>query len=173
MIDVWDALEFAVVAHKDQPRKYTEEPYVVHPIRVGKAVKHLNNLTIASAFLHDVIEDTEVTYEDIKEYFGRPVADVVQELTDPHLSEGNRAKRKEITRRKMEQGSFEAKSIKCADILDNMDSILTNDENFSIVFMKEIQALLPCLEGADEHLLNKLKVRVGDYYHEQLQEALR
>ena len=154
---VMRALDYASTQHKEQRRKYTDEPYILHPIAVAKKVQELGDIALAAAILHDVIEDTDSTYDDIFKLFGKHVADVVQELTDPTLEEGNRAKRKEITREKMAGGSFIAKSIKCADILHNAISILEYDKDFAVVFMREIELLFPCLKGADEDLLKEVE----------------
>ncbi len=77
------AFEIAVDAHKDQRRK-TGEPYIYHPIEVAKIVANeigLGHTSIACALLHDVIEDSEYTYEDLKKLFGENIADIVKGLT--------------------------------------------------------------------------------------------
>ena len=73
----------AVDGHKYQRRK-SGEPYILHPIAVAKIVAHkigLDAVSIASALLHDVVEDTEYTIEDIKEMFGDTIAKIVKGLT--------------------------------------------------------------------------------------------
>ena len=77
------AFEVAVDGHKYQRRK-SGEPYILHPIAVAKIVAHkigLDAVSIASALLHDVVEDTEYTIEDIKEMFGDTIAKIVKGLT--------------------------------------------------------------------------------------------
>ncbi|AQX07052.1 RelA/SpoT family protein [Elizabethkingia meningoseptica] len=77
------AFDIALDAHKDQRRK-TGEPYIYHPIEVAKIVANeigLGATSIASALLHDVIEDSEYTYEDLEKLFGKKIADIVQGLT--------------------------------------------------------------------------------------------
>ncbi|MBS9767075.1 MAG: bifunctional (p)ppGpp synthetase/guanosine-3',5'-bis(diphosphate) 3'-pyrophosphohydrolase [Flavobacteriaceae bacterium] len=77
------AFDLALEAHKHQRRK-TGEPYIFHPIAVAKIVAKqigLDTTSIISALLHDVIEDTEYTAEDIKEMFGETVAKIVVGLT--------------------------------------------------------------------------------------------
>lgn len=77
------AFDIALDAHKDQRRK-TGEPYIYHPIEVAKIVANeigLGATSIACALLHDVIEDSEYTYEDIKKIFGVKIADIVNGLT--------------------------------------------------------------------------------------------
>ena len=77
------AFDIALDAHKDQRRK-TGEPYIYHPIEVAKIVANeigLGATSIACALLHDVIEDSEYTYEDLKKIFGKNIADIVNGLT--------------------------------------------------------------------------------------------
>ncbi|MCJ8498003.1 RelA/SpoT family protein [Chryseobacterium salipaludis] len=77
------AFDIALDAHKDQRRK-TGEPYIYHPIEVAKIVANeigLGATSIACALLHDVIEDSDYTYEDLKKIFGQKIADIVNGLT--------------------------------------------------------------------------------------------
>lgn len=77
------AFDIALDAHKDQRRK-SGEPYIYHPIAVAKIVATeigLGATSIASALLHDVIEDSDYTYADIKKIFGEKIANIVNGLT--------------------------------------------------------------------------------------------
>lgn len=77
------AFDIALDAHKDQRRK-TGEPYIYHPIEVAKIVANeigLGATSIACALLHDVIEDSDYTYEDLNKIFGKKIADIVNGLT--------------------------------------------------------------------------------------------
>ena len=77
------AFDIALDAHKDQRRK-TGEPYIYHPIEVAKIVANeigLGTTSIACALLHDIIEDSDYTYEDLKKIFGKKIADIVNGLT--------------------------------------------------------------------------------------------
>ena len=77
------AFDFAVDAHKDQRRK-TGEPYIYHPIAVAKIVANeigLGTNSIVSALLHDVVEDTDFTFDDIEQLFGETIAKIVNGLT--------------------------------------------------------------------------------------------
>lgn len=77
------ALDIAIDAHKDQRRK-SGEPYIYHPIAVATIVAKeigLGGTSIACALLHDVIEDSDYTYEDLKKIFGEKIADIVSGLT--------------------------------------------------------------------------------------------
>ncbi|SIQ94771.1 GTP pyrophosphokinase [Chryseobacterium sp. RU37D] len=77
------AFDIALDAHKDQRRK-SGEPYIYHPIAVAKIVATeigLGASSIACALLHDVIEDSDYTYEDLKKIFGEKIAGIVNGLT--------------------------------------------------------------------------------------------
>ena len=77
------AFDTAVDAHKNQRRK-SGEPYIFHPIAVAKIVASqigLDAVAIASALLHDVVEDTDYTIEDMERLFGNTVAHIVEGLT--------------------------------------------------------------------------------------------
>ena len=77
------AFDTAVIAHRNQRRK-SGEPYVFHPISVAKIVAHeigLDATSIAAALLHDVVEDTEYSFEDIEKLFGSNVMRIVEGLT--------------------------------------------------------------------------------------------
>ena len=78
-----DALDVAIDAHKDQYRK-SGEPYIFHPLAVAKIAAEkigLDSIGIASALLHDVVEDSKYTIEDIEYRFGETVAKIVSGLT--------------------------------------------------------------------------------------------
>ncbi|MDR2235114.1 MAG: RelA/SpoT family protein [Chryseobacterium sp.] len=77
------AFDIALDAHKDQRRK-SGEPYIYHPIAVAKIVATeigLGATSIACALLHDVIEDSDYTYDDLKKIFGEKIANIVNGLT--------------------------------------------------------------------------------------------
>ncbi len=81
--EIRKAFDLAVDAHKNQRRK-SGEPYVFHPIAVAKIVADevgLGATSIIAALLHDVVEDTEYTVEDIEQLFGETVARIVNGLT--------------------------------------------------------------------------------------------
>ena len=156
-----EALEFARKAHGEQKRKYSDELYIEHPKRVAafvKSVPHSKEM-IAAAYLHDVVEDTDVTKEEIEERFGVHVAGLVEELTDeymkkkyPHL---NRKKRKEKEVARQAKTSSEAKTIKLADVIDNTPDIVKNDRQFARKYIPEMDALVQALKGGHELLHQK------------------
>lgn len=83
-----DLLDLAVLKafeyHKNQKRKFCDEPYVYHCLRVGSLVGDYSDdeELIMAGILHDTMEDTDATYNTLKELFGLNVANLVQELTN-------------------------------------------------------------------------------------------
>lgn len=81
---VFDAIEFARKAHFGQTRKNSDEPYVNHPIEVMEIVSTMTDdkNVLTAAVLHDTVEDTDVTLEEIRERFGDRVAELVSSDTE-------------------------------------------------------------------------------------------
>jgi (p)ppGpp synthase/HD superfamily hydrolase len=145
---------FATAAHAaiGQKRKYSGDDYIVHPARVASIVMRHGGTDemVAAAWLHDTVEDTDVTPILITKMFGVDVADIVEGLTDISLpDDGNRAKRKSIDRMHSANASTEAQFVKCADIVDNSWDIAENDLSFAKVYKSEVFLLL--------HALTKVK----------------
>ena len=97
------AAEFARLAHESigQRRKYTNELYIVHPQAVAATVASVTDdaVIIAAAWLHDVVEDTPITLEQLTEEFGAEVAGLVSDLTNASTeTDGGRQERKAIDR---------------------------------------------------------------------------
>ncbi len=149
------ALVFATTAHAEvgQQRKYTGEPYIVHPIEVMMMVrKHGGTDEMqAAALLHDVVEDTDRTLQEVEEAFGPVVAGLVDELTEPAW-EGNRAARKALECARLGGISAEAQTIKCADLISNTRSIVSRDPGFAKVYLVEKAAILSVMDKADPSL---------------------
>lgn len=154
------ARRFAEAAHAgiDQRRKYTGEPYITHPAAVVELVRsapHTETMIIA-AWLHDTVEDTAVTLDDVEREFGSEVAVLVEHLTDvSRPADGNRKTRKAIDRDHMAKASAMAKTIKLADLIDNMQSIVERDPDFAKVYLTEKALLLEVLRDGDATLWTK------------------
>lgn len=161
------AIEFASQKHKNQKRKYTNEPYIVHPLEVMNIVKtvpHSEEMLIA-AVLHDTVEDTDTTFEEIEQLFGSIVKSLVKDLTDVSTpNQGNRKVRKEIDRNHTKNASKEAKTIKLADLISNSQSIIKHDKDFTEVYMNEKNLLLEILTEGDPILFQKAQQIIMDYY---------
>ena len=155
---------YATGAHAaiGQMRKYTADPYIVHPIRVAGIVEGFGgNLDmISAAYLHDVVEDTAVSIDDIKDMFGAEIARIVDGLTDVSKPEdGNRAVRKAIDRVHSADASYEAQFVKCADMIDNASDIGDNDPSFNVVYRKEMVLLLEVLDKVKDEPIYKAALK--------------
>lgn len=149
------AYNFARNAHEGQKRKYTGNPYIVHPCEVAKivsGVEHTEDM-LCAALLHDVVEDCGVAYSGLEEVFGEEVALLVYWLSDKSKPEdGNRAYRKEIDRIWISVADPQAKTIKLADLISNTKSIVEHDKEFAKVYIKEKELLLEVLTEGDATL---------------------
>lgn len=149
---------FATAAHAavKQVRKYTFEPYIVHPTEVAAIVSTVSHTPemLAAAFLHDTVEDTGVTIELIRTEFGEKVAELVGWLTDVSKPEdGNRAKRKAIDREHSAQAPADAQTVKLADLISNSRSIMKHDAEFAKTYLTEKRLLLEVMTRGDATLM--------------------
>jgi (p)ppGpp synthase/HD superfamily hydrolase len=157
------AIEFAKVAHTGQLRKFTDEPYIIHPLRVAhRLCEHTADTEIISAaILHDVVEDTPVTLIDIEKDFGARIAKLVDEVTDRSKPEdGVRAIRKKIDRDHTAKASPAGQSIKPCDRLDNLSDILDHAPGFANVYLEETRLLLEVLTEGHPALYKELEEMV-------------
>lgn len=149
------AASFAAIAHAGQVRKYTEAPYIDHCKAVADIVacRPVDDPTdIAVAWLHDTVEDTLVTLEDIRVHFGDEVARAIWFLTDCDKSSGNREQRKAFDRGRLSAGDWVVHTVKCADLIDNTSSIVEHDPAFAKVYLREKELLLPHLDKAEARI---------------------
>jgi (p)ppGpp synthase/HD superfamily hydrolase len=157
---------FATAAHAavGQTRKYTGEPYVVHPIEVACIVENAGGTEamVAAALLHDVLEDTGVTFDLLVEQFGSEVAELVLWLTDVSKPEdGNRSTRKALDRQHSAAAPAAAQTVKVADLISNTRSIVAHDPGFAKTYLEEKRLLLDVLTKADPLLLTVARQQVG------------
>lgn len=168
---ILQASAFAAAAHSyiDQRRKYTNEPYIVHPAAVARLVAEVTDdqAMIAAAWLHDVVEDTPVTIEEIVSVFGDDIASLVSDLTGVAKPEdGARHVRKAIDLEHTAQASPRAKTIKLADLLHNLGSIAEHDPSFALTYMQEKRRLLNVLKEGDSALFRRVDELVSDFLGE-------
>jgi (p)ppGpp synthase/HD superfamily hydrolase len=128
---IFAALRFADDAHSGQFRKGSRVPYLIHPLSVARILLDhgcSDELAVA-ALLHDTVEDTAVTMEEIRTIFGDGVARLVEFATEPdHLWTWE--KRKEHTLGLLGSGETQALLLSIADKLDNIRSIRQDLELF-------------------------------------------
>lgn len=126
------AIIFATNAHKGVERNGKGFPYIVHPLEVVSIIASITSdqKLLAAGALHDVIEDTDYTYEDIKKEFGEDVANLVQAESDEQIPgmkpEESWKIRKEIALKKLKEAPIEIKIIALGDKLSNLRAIYTD-----------------------------------------------
>lgn len=157
---------FATAAHAavGQLRKYTFEPYIVHPAEVAEIVAGVggSDAQVAAAWLHDTVEDTGVTLELIRKEFGDEVSTLVGWLTDVSRPDhGNRAARKAVDRAHTASAPAEAQTIKLADLICNTKSIVAHDPEFARVYLAEKRALLEVMTKGDARLRERAMQQIG------------
>ncbi len=123
------AIIFAVEAHHDTERRGKGFPYIVHPMEAVEIVATItpDQELLAAAALHDTIEDTDVTYEQLREAFGERVADLVRAESDQYtkgVSEADSWRdRKQAAIDRLAAASRDAKIVAMGDKLSNMRAI--------------------------------------------------
>jgi len=137
---IWTAREKAKLLHVHQKRKYTEEPYINHVEAVATKLVSWgfdDTHMICAALLHDIVEDCNYSFDLIKDGWGFTTAQYVWHLTNvPHMA-GNRAKRHTMDVQRLSQAPWQAKVIKCADLIDNTSTIVKYDPNFAKIYLDE------------------------------------
>lgn len=123
---IFAALRFAALKHKDQRRKDSKTPYINHPIEVAELLlrvgQETDTDTVVAALLHDAVEDTNTTTEEIQALFGEKVAALVKECTDDKSLP--KEVRKQLQVEHAPHKSPGAKKIKLADKISNVKDIL-------------------------------------------------
>nr|WP_246480510.1 HD domain-containing protein [Motiliproteus sediminis] len=161
------ARAFAIAAHDavNQRRKYSGAPYWVHPQAVaGRVAKVSDDQTmIAAAWLHDVLEDTPVTAPQLRSRFGDRVTSLVIDLTNiSRYEDGNRAVRKRIDREHTARAQADAKTIKLADIIDNVSEIVDNDPGFARIYLVEKALQIEVLRDGDPRLFRQAQQLIAE-----------
>lgn len=122
------AIAFAADKHRNQRRKDADaSPYINHPIALANTLANeggiSNESALCAAILHDTIEDTETTKEELIANFGEKIANIVMEVTDD--KELPKAERKLLQIKHAAHASHEAKLVKLADKISNLRDLLS------------------------------------------------
>lgn len=123
------AIRFAVDAHAGTERRGKGFPYIVHPLEAMAIVSTLtpDQELLAAAALHDTVEDTDVTIDDIRKEFGSRVAALVEAESDSFITglseEASWRMRKQAAIDRLSSASVEAKTVALGDKLSNMRAI--------------------------------------------------
>jgi (p)ppGpp synthase/HD superfamily hydrolase len=169
--------EYARKAHGSQRRKFADEAYIEHPIRVMKTCSTVTGEVsiLAAALLHDVLEDTPVTRDEMRDFLGlvmpTGIAErtlfLVVELTDMYTHQAypkwNRRVRKEKEFARLAATSADAQTIKYADIIDNAKDIIGSGDDFSRKFLLECSTNLRTLNKGHAGLYEQAVRLVSEY----------
>lgn len=119
------AIVFATKAHAGTPRKGTQMPYITHPMEAMGIVASITDRQelLAAAALHDVVEDTEVSLEDLRREFGEEVARLVYYETSPSDVVTTWRERKQANIDRLASSPLEAKIVAMGDKLSNLRAI--------------------------------------------------
>jgi len=163
---VFKAKEFATKKHEGQKRKFNGKPYITHPQAVADLVKKFggNHEMQAAAFLHDTLEDTDTTEEELRQEFGDVVTDYVMELTNPPISD--KSQKGKILVDKMNKMSAGALFIKLVDRLNNVSDFNTAPPSFVEKYKPETEFIL-------DNLKNNFITKVHEEIIEKIKEVIQ
>lgn len=157
-----NATGFAAIRHAKQVRRYSGEPYVAHCMRVAEKLLSLESRfpvtdeMVMAAVLHDVVEDTDCTVEELHRRFGDTVAGYVAALSiDPKA--GNRRQRYRKYAEQLRAAPVEAQRIKICDLWDNISDIREYDPSFFRVYQREALILADALDKVGDDMREFLK----------------
>ena len=132
------ARDFAIKAHGDQ--KYGDAPYFHHLDAVADVLEAFgwkHELDVASAYLHDVLEDTDTTEAELRNLFPPTIVDPVVAVTDEPGPYGNRKERKAATYPKIRAGGTRAIRLKLADRIANVEASKVSSPRLFKMYQKE------------------------------------
>jgi GTP diphosphokinase / guanosine-3',5'-bis(diphosphate) 3'-diphosphatase len=165
LANLLQAISFSAKKHRYQTRKGVNgEPYINHPIEVANILANVGKVTdfntLIAAVLHDTVEDTETTAEELTNLFGEKVCSIVMEVTDDKLLPKHERKLLQIEH--SPHISPEAKQVKLADKISNVSDILNNPPDWSeerkreyIVWAKKVVAGLRGVNADLDELFDK------------------
>ena len=160
-----EAINFAVDAHETQVRKLSHAPYILHPLEALVIVSRftLNEDVLCAAVLHDVVEDTEMSIEDVRIRFGDRVAELVSSETEnkrPNLppSATWRIRKEESLKHLFETDDINVKILWLGDKLSNIRSMLREYINYGDEIWQQF---------------NQKDKKEQEWYYRQITEALR
>ena len=140
---ILQAKQFAERAHYGQVRKLNDEPFMNHPTNVASILNAagFDEIVVAAGYLHDVVEDTDVTMEEIVAEFGNEVKALVEANTEDLQLPWQQ--RKEQTILAARNGSIQVKALIAADKMDNLTNFLKYEKQLGArvwsVFSKGIE----------------------------------
>jgi len=135
MPELLEALQFAAIKHQyDRRAGYDRLPYINHLIKVtnclANRIGERDEALLLASVLHDIVEDTEVTVEELEQRFGREVAEIVSELTDDMNLPYEERKRQQVAQ--APKLSLKARKIRLADKASNLRDIFSYPIDWSL-----------------------------------------
>ena len=166
------ALNFAAVAHKEQ-KTPKGLPYishissvameVIHACEEGKMELDKADMAITCALLHDVIEDTKFTYNDIFNEFGLEVAEGVDALTKDKTLATKQLQMQDSLEKLLGQ-PYQVQMVKLADRITNMQKPPENWDSQKVFnYHKEAKFILSCLKNSNAYLSKRLEEKINEY----------
>jgi len=160
-----DLLKFVQAMHEGQVRKYTNEPYYNHCLEVSYLVDQFEDGCREIALCHDLFEDTDCDFKRLydkmveigySEDFSYKTCTCVDELSDEYTSEKypylNRKKRKIKEAQRLGTISYLSQTVKYADLINNIESIVDRDPNFAKVYIQEKEDILSLMTEGNKEL---------------------
>ena len=167
-----EVLNFAAIAHGEQ-KTPKDLPYLAHITCVAMEVinacekskldEEKANIAISCALLHDVIEDTNITYDELYVKFGETIANGVEALTKDKTLVSKQEQMKDSIERLLTQ-PYEVQMVKLADRITNLGIPPKHWDNEKISkYQKEASFILSCLGNSNIYLAKRLKEKIEDY----------
>jgi GTP pyrophosphokinase len=163
---------FAKKKHAGQVRR-DGSPYFNHPKRVAKIAsknkksKHLAEI-VSAGYLHDSIEDTDATIEELEKLYGTLVSSIVSELTSDKSEVKRLGKTKYLTQKMLGMTNYSL-YLKLCDRLDNVSDLHTTDEVFRNKYIKETNEIIKQLSDnrkltdSQQKILNKIRKKLAKF----------
>lgn len=162
------AYKYAEKQHDGVKRKKVDEPNFMHPIRVSEYVKKYKgnskniDILVASALLHDTIEDTDTTLSNIRRLFGSEVAEIVHQLTTNNNMRREMGKTNYL-KYKLEEMSSYALTVKLCDRLDNVSDLSISTPKSRTTYLTQTSEILDYLQK-NRTLKKEQKYIINDIY---------
>lgn len=137
---IHNAIIFATLKHKNQKRKGTDIPYIVHPMEVMQILTEndCSENVIVAGILHDTLEDTDTRPEEIEKEFGKEILELVQSESEDKSKSWK--ERKQHTIDCLKNDTLETKLVCCADKLSNIRSMYADFQNCGADLWKRFNA---------------------------------
>lgn len=163
---IHQAIIFAAKAHEGQVRKGTDIPYIVHPMEVMQILTEngCDEIVILAGILHDTLEDTPTTPDDIRRHFGQEVLDLVQNESEDKSKSWQ--ERKQNTIDHLTNASKEVQMVCCADKLSNIKSIFADKQALGDAVFDRFNAPKDKVQWYYQGVANAL-TKISDYKMKQ------